>query len=132
MSKSIEQLKRERPRNRFARWSAATMLGLVIVSWSSDAFSFRDLGSESAFVIGGASFAAESSALAPISDFASIQHWLIAGPFLHPCDPCAAPGETEITRDYLSDGITTEADLEPRAGDLLDGAALDVHLQLFA
>ncbi|MHC4953904.1 MAG: PhnE/PtxC family ABC transporter permease [Planctomycetota bacterium] len=42
--KSVEQLYRERPRDRFARGSVVAMLAIVVLAWSSDAFSMAFLG----------------------------------------------------------------------------------------
>ena len=76
------------------------------------------------FEVEGEERAIGAGALAPISDFGSIQHWLILGPFLHDCRPfgeqnCARPGEEQVKRDYLADGTTTEVDLQPREGDTI-------------
>jgi hypothetical protein len=43
-----------------------------------------------------------------------IKNWLILGPFAQPGG--AAPGLVEIAYDYLTDGVTTEMNIEPAAG----------------
>ena len=63
------------------------------------------------FVVSGESSASASASLASVSDFGSIQSWLILGPFTR--DGGAAPGEEEIARDYLTDGETSETEIVP-------------------
>jgi hypothetical protein len=70
------------------------------------------------FAIGGEQRAVGSAAVAPISDFGSIQHWLILGPFT-PEFPGANPGVDQIARDYLTDGTVDQESVRPRAGDIL-------------
>jgi hypothetical protein len=70
------------------------------------------------FAIGGDQSAVGSASAAPISDFGSIQHWLILGPFTREVT-AANPGEDQIVRDYLTDGTVEEETARPRAGDIL-------------
>jgi hypothetical protein len=76
-------------------------------------------GSDFNFLVAGDAVAASDQAVAPISDFGSIQHWLILGSFTRQV-PGANPGEAEIVRDYLTDGDTTEAEIQPEAGDTIE------------
>jgi hypothetical protein len=75
-------------------------------------------GSNVVFPILGESVAAKLSSLAPISDFGSIQHWLLLGPFTRSVGG-ANPGDAEIARDYLTDGIVSQNDTRPGAGDTI-------------
>ena len=70
-------------------------------------------------MVAGSSEAASSESLPPVSDFGSIQHWLILGSFLREV-PGAAPGEAELARDYLTDGDLLETDIQPKAGDTIE------------
>jgi len=70
------------------------------------------------FTVGGESTAVSAGAVPPISDFGSIQHWLILGPFTR--GGGAGPGDEEIVKDYLTDGSVTEADIQPKAGDTIE------------
>jgi hypothetical protein len=70
------------------------------------------------FAIGGDRSAAGSASVAPISDFGSIQHWLILGPFTREVT-AAEPRPDQIVRDYLTDGTVEEETVRPRAGDIL-------------
>jgi hypothetical protein len=81
--------------------------------------SLREPASVFTFAVEGESTAASREALAPVSDFGSIQHWLILGPFTREV-PGPAPGEDEIRRDYLSDCSLTETSIRPRAGDTIE------------
>jgi hypothetical protein len=74
-------------------------------------------GAGRSFTIVGEESAVGPAAMAPISDFGSIQHWLILGPFTREV-PGSAPGEDQITRDYLTDGTLEEKTARPRAGDV--------------
>ena len=66
-----------------------------------------------AFVVSGESDASSRAGLAPVSDFGSIQNWLVLGPFTR--EGGANPGEEEIIRDYLTDGETSETEIVPVA-----------------
>jgi len=46
--KTIDQLHRERPRNRFGNWSAVALIALVAIAWGSGVFDFGDLRTERA------------------------------------------------------------------------------------
>jgi len=76
-------------------------------------------GSGFTFAIAGPRVAFSDAAIPEISDFGSIQHWLILGPFTREVDG-AAPGEEEIVRDYLTDGDVFEEDVTPVAGDTIE------------
>ena len=78
----------------------------------------HETGSDYTFIVGGEGKAASQASLAPISDFGSIQHWLILGPFT-PEVPGANPGADQIARDYLTDGVVDQESVRPRAGDIL-------------
>ena len=71
------------------------------------------------FVVGGERTAVASSAVRGISDFGSIQHWLTLGPFTRQVEG-ASPGEEEALRDYLTDGETTQENMQPAAGDTIE------------
>ena len=77
-----------------------------------------DAGGARSFAIGGEQSAVGSASVAPISDFGTIQHWLILGPFI-PEVPGANPGAEQIARDYLTDGVVDQESVRPRAGDIL-------------
>ncbi|MGQ9590666.1 MAG: dockerin type I repeat-containing protein [Planctomycetota bacterium] len=68
------------------------------------------------FLVEGQSLALTESSLPPVSDFGTIQHWLILGPFTRKV-PGANPGAAEIAKDYLTDGDVRETEIQPRAGD---------------
>ncbi|MBI4604955.1 MAG: hypothetical protein HY721_23585, partial [Planctomycetes bacterium] len=76
-------------------------------------------GSTFKFVVEGPNLVADEAVVAPVSDFGSIQHWLILGPFTRQVGG-AAPGDDQIVRDYLTDGAVTEADILPEAGDAIE------------
>ena len=65
------------------------------------------------FVVSGESGASSRAGLTPVSDFGSIQGWLVLGPFTR--EGGANPGEEEIIRDYLTDGETSETEIVPVA-----------------
>jgi len=92
----------------------ATGSGLVTIQGE-----LGEAGSTFRFPVTGPEAAASQEALPPVSDFGSIQHWLILGPFTREA-PGANPGEDQIVRDYLTDGSTTEADIRPKAGDTIE------------
>jgi len=79
--------------------------------------SLREGVGPQSFAVGGDQNAVGAASLPPISDFGSIQHWLVLGPFI-PEVPGANPGEAEIRRDYLTDGVTNQENVRPRAGDV--------------
>ncbi len=91
----------------------------------------QEPGSDFVFPTGGELRAVPTASTAPISDFGSIQHWLILGQFTREVNG-AAPGDAEIIRDYLTDGETTERDVRPEAGDTIEpdygGAAASTGL----
>lgn len=78
----------------------------------------KEPGSTFTFVTEGRNLVASDDMVAPVSDFGSIQHWLILGPFTRQV-PGADPGEAEIIRDYLTDGDKTEDTIKPKAGDTI-------------
>jgi hypothetical protein len=49
-----------------------------------------------------------------------IKDWLILGPFTRPGGP--APGEDQIALDYLTDGVMTELNVMPQAGQSINTA----------
>jgi hypothetical protein len=67
--------------------------------------------------VGGAQIALSPALLPAVSDFGSIQHWLVLGPFIQ--TGAGAPAIEVLTRDYLSDDVLTESSVRPRAGDTL-------------
>jgi hypothetical protein len=79
----------------------------------------QETGSDRTFVTAGDFAAVDVAALPPVSDFGSIQRWLVLGPFLRSVGG-ANPGEAELARDYLTDGVSTEAEIRPVAGDTID------------
>ena len=66
------------------------------------------------FVVSGEAGASSRTELAQVSDFGSIQNWLVLGPFTQ--EGGANPGEGEIARDYLTDGETSETAITPLGG----------------
>jgi hypothetical protein len=80
--------------------------------------SVQEEGSDRVFSVLGEISAAPSIFVAPISDFGSIQEWLILGPFTREVGG-ANPGDTEIVRDYLTDGAVTQETVRPEPGDQL-------------
>ncbi|HVR74085.1 MAG TPA: hypothetical protein VMT52_07130 [Planctomycetota bacterium] len=88
-------------------------------------------GNDLTFVVTGEDTAAGEAVLAPVSDFGSIQHWLILGPFTRQVGG-NSPGDVELARDYLTDGVLTELDITPRAGETIEpdyaGAAASTGL----
>lgn len=76
-------------------------------------------GNDLTFIVTGEDTAAGEAVLAPVSDFGSIQHWLILGPFTRQVGG-ASPGDAELARDYLTDGVITEVDIAPSAGDTIE------------
>jgi hypothetical protein len=79
----------------------------------------HETGSDYTFIVSGEGKAASQASLSPISDFGSIQHWLILGPFTREVGG-ANPGDAELVRDYLTDGTITQENLRPKAGDTID------------
>jgi hypothetical protein len=79
----------------------------------------HETGSGYTFPGGGDATAASQASVAPVSDFGSIQHWLILGPFTRQVGG-AAPGDAEIVRDYLTDGTITQENVRPKAGDTVE------------
>ena len=71
------------------------------------------------FTVDGENTAVSLDALPQISDFGSIQHWLILGPFTRAVGG-AGPGDEEIVKDYLADGNVTQTDIQPKAGDTIE------------
>lgn len=115
--------------------AAGTSLTYTAVAAGSGRVDFsgklNDLASSLAFVVEGESAAVDGSALPQISDFGSIQHWLILGPFTRQVEG-ANPGDDQLVRDYLTDGSVTEGDIAPSAGDTIEpdygGAAASTGL----
>lgn len=66
------------------------------------------------FVVDGESSASSRSSLASVSDFGTIQNWLVLGPFTR--EGGANPGEDQIIRDYLLSDETSETEIIPLAG----------------
>jgi hypothetical protein len=79
----------------------------------------HEAGSDYTFIVGGEGMAASQASVVPVSDFGSIQHWLILGPFTREVGG-AAPGDAELARDYLTDGTITQENVRPQAGDTVD------------
>ncbi len=75
-------------------------------------------GSDFVFSANGPARAVDAAASAPISDFGSIQHWLVLGPFTRVVGG-ANPGEEEIVKDYLADGEIVESEIQPSAGETI-------------
>ncbi len=88
-------------------------------------------GSTFTFVADGENLTASAESVVPVSDFGSIQHWLILGSFTRQVGG-AGPGEDQIIRDYLTDGVDDETTIQPRAGDTIEpdynGAAASTGL----
>ena len=78
-----------------------------------------DTGSDRFSFVDGVRHAVDAAALAPISDFGTIQHWLILGPFTREVGG-NNPGEAELVRDYLTDGALDEETIAPVAGDTIE------------
>ena len=78
---------------------------------------YREAESGFTFVAEGDGTLVPRSAVDAISDFSSIQHWLLLGPFGNAGG--ANPGAEEIVRDHLTDGDATEETIAPEAGDTI-------------
>jgi hypothetical protein len=109
----------------FVRWDVDPSGGLPALSYTAVAggtgvayFQGQVQEADAGYVfrVGGESTAAS---VEPVSDFGSIQHWLILGPFTRQVGG-AAPGDAQIVRDYLTDGTVTEKTIEPRAGEQIE------------
>jgi hypothetical protein len=87
--------------------------------------------SDFSFLVGGESLATSQEILPPVSDFGSIQHWLILGPYTRGVGG-PNPGDDEIVKDYLTDGAVGEAEILPKAGETIqtdyNGAAASTGL----
>jgi uncharacterized repeat protein (TIGR01451 family) len=65
-------------------------------------------------VINSSSVAATCSYPPEVNQAGFIETWLILGPLQRPGGP--APGEDQIRRDYLTDGVTTQEGVKPAVG----------------
>ncbi|MEM7263812.1 MAG: hypothetical protein AAF488_17625, partial [Planctomycetota bacterium] len=72
--------------------------------------------SEQQSVVSGPTSAINEGALSAVSDFGSIQHWLILGQF----ETDGLPDEDGLRLDYITDGDATQTSIRPRAGDSID------------